>query len=120
MKKVIICTAVIILIFLLPACGKAKVYRFLNPSDEITEIAIVNVSSAEGDNLTETEILRGISKDWLSYIFRRPDKCTSGRRKKYGHQNLLPKRQLWTDQLEWANRIYPRKRAQILCRIQCV
>ena len=71
MKKVIIWTAVIILIFLLPACGKTKVYRFLNPSDEITEIAIVNVSSAEGDNLTETEIQRIADTDTFLEEFRK-------------------------------------------------
>ena len=56
---------------LLPACGKAKVYRFLNPSDEITEIAIINVSSAEGDNLTETEIQRIEDTDTFLEEFRK-------------------------------------------------
>ena len=101
---------------LLPACGKAKVYRFLNPSDEITEIAIINVSSAEGDNLTETEIQRIEDTDTFLEEFRKigchtyfgdPISVLPEGEKKYGHQNLLPKRQLWTDQLEWANRIYP-------------
>lgn len=45
--------------------------RIRIPSHEITEIAIINVSSAEGDNLTETEIQRIEDTDTFLEEFRK-------------------------------------------------
>ena len=47
---------VVIIPFVFISCRYSEMYNFLNPTDEITEITIVNLSFSDDGSLIETKI----------------------------------------------------------------
>lgn len=73
MKKKIVAPILVLICFFLYACRNQESYRFLNSTDEISEISIVTVSFSENADLIQTEIRKIQDVNLFLEEFRRVD-----------------------------------------------